>query len=609
MSSPVFDPTPSVPPRQIAEIARLGRGWLVDLDWSADGKSLAIASSLGVWVHDFDAQIARMSAGVLLESDSATAKVDLNSTGALVAYFVEEGRDVILRDTKTGNTHAIWPHSARLDDILFSPDGEFLIAADRDYQIGVWNVSTGELEATLQHDTRVTSMVFNTAGTVLASGTRDGAIRLWDVETWTEIAVQEGQEGKVSSMTFAQDDLLLSSVVFADEPLDATHLITVATGTWGEQLVHTDQFISAAFSPDVTQFALSDFDDQILIWDIAAREIAMVLAAPDVMQFAFSPDGRILAIGNLDGSIRLVDIESGEQMAEIIGNSVGAFDVAFSPGGASIALPDISGIKLWNISTNELTLVGDDNYVYTKSLAFSPDGSLLVSGGFDGVVRLWDVDTGTQVRAMFGHSSEVESVAFSPDGRLVASAGGYPHSLQESDNTVHVWDVDSGAELMILQHSGFVQSVAFSPDGRFLATGTGVIVGTAEPSEAFVRMWNVETGTEILRLEGHVYPITAVAFSPDGSMLFSGSKERLNVWDIESGDQVLSLLTNADPMAASPDGTLLALAGGCLWDISTQMEYAVLHHRGIISDLAFSPDGSLLVSAGWDGTVRIWSVQ
>jgi WD40 repeat protein len=169
-------------------------------------------------------------------------------------------------------------------------------------------------------------------------------------------------------------------------------------------------------------------------------------------------------------------------------------------------------VLIWDSSTGRLirTLgkrapAGDNGIV---DLAFSRDGKLLASAGFDGNARVWEVASDDEILTLPAQAF-VLSVAFSPDGNLLASSG--------SDGTVKVWDVSSGAEVQSLAgHLGAVLSVAFSPDGRLLATAG---------FDNTARLWDVSTGREVLELTGHTLGLTDAAFSPDGTQLATSSND------------------------------------------------------------------------------------
>ncbi|MGB8259390.1 MAG: serine/threonine-protein kinase [Terracidiphilus sp.] len=191
---------------------------------------------------------------------------------------------------------------------------------------------------------------------------------------------------------------------------------------------------------------------------------------------AFSPDGRTLASGSWDDTIKLWDAASGSLLRTLQGHTSSVLSVAFSPDGRTLASgSDDHTIKLWDAASGSLlrTLQGRGGFV--DSVAFSPDGRTLASGSWDKTIKLWDAASGSLLRTLQGHTSVVESVAFSPDGRTLASGS--------FDNTIKLWDAASGSLLRTLQgRGGFVDSVAFSPDGRTLASAS---------DDSTIKLWDV----------------------------------------------------------------------------------------------------------------------
>ena len=184
------------------------------------------------------------------------------------------------------------------------------------------------------------------------------------------------------------------------------------------------------------------------------------------------------------------------------------YGIAFSPDGRLLAVASGTGIFLYDAADlSEVRFIATDAAIFR--VAFAPDGRLLASGFNDNTVRLWDVQTGALLRTLEGHTREVRSVAFAPDGRLLASASW--------DTTVRLWDVQTGALLRTLEgHTREVWSVAFAPDGRLLASASG---------DTTVRLWDAPTGALLRTLEGHTDWVWSVAFAPDGRLLASSGSE------------------------------------------------------------------------------------
>jgi WD40 repeat protein/serine/threonine protein kinase len=492
--------------------------------------------------------------------------------------------------------------------VAFSPDAQQVASGGLDGTVQVWNATSGQEIRTLSgHRGVVTALTFSPDGRRLATTSADETLRVWDVAIGREILRFEGYMAFAWGVAFSPDGRRLA--------LPGAPTLRVLDANSGQELlsINSGGAQGVAYSPDGRRLASAGVDGTVRVWNAASGQELLALKGPpdsEVWGVTYSPDGRRLAtVGRLareregatmrsEGRLRVWDAVGGQELFTL--TTTGAGNVAFSPDGRRLATPGADGtVRVWDAAGDHdsLTLRGDSRGFYRA--AFSPDGLRLATGGLDEIVRVWDTAAGRQLCALNWDSRTIFGVTFSPDGHRLAAAG--------ADGTVRVWDPAGNRELLRFKgHTGQIRDLAYSPDGRHLASAS---------EDRTVKVWDAATGREALTLQGHTGIVFGVCFSPDGRHLASASLDgTVRVWDAATGRELLTLKGPTNGLmgvAYSPDGRWLASAGRDgtvrIWDAAGGQELCTLRgHMGVVTAVAFTPDGERLASAGQDGTVRLW---
>jgi len=282
--------------------------------------------------------------------------------------------------------------------------------------------------------------------------------------------------------------------------------------------------------------------------------------------------------------------------------------LAFSPDGKVLAVGTYQRVLLCDPVTRQVTSVWGRHADAVRAVTFSPDGKWLAAGGGTsgafGEVRLWSVVARREVRALVGHSDAVNAVAFSPDGKTLATGS--------ADKTIQIWDAATGKPLQTLRdHADAVLGLAFRPDGKFLASCS---------ADKSVKVWDTATWRRLYTIGAHDEPVTAVAFTPDGNLLVSTSTDRTaKVWKFgpEGSEPVRTLGGHGHgvlSVALTPDGQFAATASADktvkLWKLGDGANTATLTDpKDWVYAVRFSPDGKHIAAGTWDGLVYLWTVE
>jgi mono/diheme cytochrome c family protein/sugar lactone lactonase YvrE len=314
-------------------------------------------------------------------------------------------------------------------------------------------------------------------------------------------------------------------------------------------LAHANGVEKVVFSPDAKRALSCSQDQQVRLWDLdSGKELRRLSGhTQSAACVAYSRDGKWGVSGGFDKTVRVWNLDTGaEEHCLTAPNWVTG--VGLSPDRKLVAFSTIDGTaRLWEVATGKEVHRFVGHTALVDCLTFAADGSVLLTGGADKTARLWDARTGKELRCLKGHTNRVTSVALSPDGKRAATT-----SL---DRTVRLWDTATGKEVRQFErHTNGVHAVAFSPDGKRLLTGGGEVVVRDRkgiPLDCGVRVWEVDTGKEVMAILGHRGRVTSVAFAPDGRWVLSSSGDcTIRLLDLNNPKDVPDAL---DAPGALPD--------------------------------------------------------
>ena len=564
-------------------------GWYTPIAFSPDGTLLVYGAGedINFWDVETKQNIATIGAhpeGVISLSFSPDGTMLASNSADVIKLWNVETRENISTSIPEVNDSIL--------SMAFFPN-DTILAFSLLRRVILWDVVQDTPIAILEgHTDNVWSISFSPDGLLLASSSSDGIVKLWD--TAEAKSPRPAKLAKISGE--AQQGWM-------GIPLPNPLVVEVR-----DQYNNLNPGGQVEFSVTEGGGKLngqSDFERVTADADGRAR-ISLTLGHTLVNTVEATPLGGLLAQNQ---SVVFTITLSPYIFSSLQAHNEAVYDLSLSPDGKTLATGSLDNtVKLWDMETKEYigTLEGHSNYI--NAVSFSPDGMRLASCSGDNTVRLWDMETHTEIATLGGHERSVLDVAFSPDGTRLASGG--RAELNDADGQVKLWDVETQTNIATLEgHTGLVWSVAFSSDGKTLATAS---------SDATVKVWDVDTHTNIATLEGHEDSVLSVAFSLDGKTLATGSSDNtVKLWDVATRTNIATLEGHTGTVwsvAFSSDGKTLATASSDatvkVWDVDTHTNIAILEeHTQIVWSVAFSPDGKTLISGSGDGTVKFWDMS
>ncbi len=599
-----------LPPAQDTQalLHRLGKGRCSDLALSPDGKTLAVAASLGIYLYDVDTlkQVDFVS-NEATATGTATA-IAFSPDGKLLAFDSKPDK-VSLWEFRTG--HSLRELDAPIGGVhslVFSPNGELLAAGGYNKALA-WRVTDGlQVFTSGVLENPAFDVAITRNGRYLIADTWDRIV-VWDLRSGVEVRRLDGFE-EAHGVTLAEGD---TNFVYGTESGVYRYEIEQGDGGASKPL---DSFGAAqlATSPDGTVLAIGNYPNAVNIGLVSLPDGADAGSLEGnirgwVWSISFSSDGRRVASCYSDGTIRFWDRMTGAQLGKIEGHLAAVQEAVYSPDGRWVATASFldDHISLWRSDTGMLEREIDLGASIVTALEFSQDSQFLISGQNGDQVNqpaanVWRVADGKLANGFPLHSvfSQVTSLSVSPRPGIVASGA--------SDGTVQLWRLSDGVVLQTLSHPDGVTAIDLSGDG-------GLIVSGAE--DGVVRIWQSSNGALVKALPMAGGAVRDVAISLDGSYVLAASADgKIHCWHLRSGDKDQVIESGNErygSIAIDPSGRTIvagALRGTlAFFHLEDGSPISGLTgHFNFVAALDFSPDGRRLVSGSSDGTAIIWDM-
>jgi WD40 repeat protein len=614
--------------------------------FSPDGKYLATAGlddTARVWEVTSSREVARLThkGGVVKDSfiSNSTEQMDLDTRIRILKEELEL-------------------------KVAFSPNGKYLVTNGLDDTARVWEVTSGREVTRLKHGGVVQEVVaFSPDSKSLVTQELFSRKRVWEVTSGREV-VRPKHEGEVVNVAAVSSNgqylAMISKDASGNKALvwEATSNREVAIVRLG---VKPGELI--AVSSDGKYLVMST-NSTNRVWETTSgREVARVVGAG--RDAIFSANGKFLVTGGFGSPTWIWEVASSYEVAHAMKQEDSVKAIVFSRDGKYLATTsEDKAAWVWS-ATNGHEVARLKHGDSVGLIAFSRDGKYLATASWDGTARVWETTSGREITRIiteeaatlstlkkfrqrlgsdsgYGFSYE-NTLAFSPDGKYLVKA-----SL---DKTVQMWEVSSGREVMRLKndaprivkldklHPPNLSAITFSRDGRYLATITNGYLKTKEPfndskEASSIRVWEVNSGREVARMNYDSKHVKTIAFSPDGRYLatatsynmYDNPESNVSLWETASGRKIAYMQSIGDaeylvgnPSAVkaitfSPDGRYLAGIGGVsdktiwVWEASSGRGVAFLSHDDSVNTIAFSPDGKYLSTASKDKTARVWRI-
>lgn len=648
------DPLPAGAVKRLGTLRFRHGDWVRCIALGADGESIVSAAGKIVYVWDLaSGNERRRFEGHDTEVNSVACSRDgkdiasLTTDGTIHLWDATTGREARRYPAHKPHTHSVW-RSWQLpgySGLAFTPDGKQLLSRGSDNKICLWDTATGakkrefNMLALLFPQTSALGFTLSPDGKILAAfvgkiGAEAPHLILWDVATG-RVLQEPAWKDCVWDAAFSPDSKTMA-VFVGKQPGVRPYALELWDIASGKKLrtfsPPEDDWRLLGFSPDGKTLAVKGAPDALHFLDLQTGKTVGRLHLEHstwITQLLYCRDGKTLvSCSHGENALRLWDRSSGKELCSP-GEAVSSIRCVFSPDGRFLAIGAKNGVLcLWDMDANKEVWRTHQQH-WLSGMLFSPDSRLIATNNTNtGVVPVRDVSNGKDVMQLNTGNLYLTSMAWSGDGKLLAAC---PIDVQGNEEIIGLWDPNTGKKVGRLSGgTSPINSLLFSPDSKtLLAARNGL-------TEGEVLRWRVNTGWRLPPFEGPVPGgLKCLAFSPDGRTVAAGATDRsIYLWEVISGRKRATLKVDeiVTSLAYSPDGKILVAARNSgysyvgltddgilpelgkprpsrihLWDLAAEKELSPLEgHKGSITSLSFSPDGKRLATGSNDTTVLLW---